>query len=234
MTGAYQAATFVSDGVSHWDAISVQPGAGGGSTAGYFSQTSWTAGVWAGSLYTLPLTIGTSGKIIQSNGTNAVFSGPTWPTGTAGAGKIIRDNGTNFVQTTAAYPDTAGTVENRLVSDGTNWNSVAQIRANTTASATSWTPNFDTFDQEAQTALAGNITAVNAPTWTNAADGKRRVLRLKANGSGPYTIGGWNAIYRVIGTTLPLSIAANKTIYIGIIYNALDTKCDVVAVSTEL
>lgn len=44
----------------------------------------------------------------------------------------------------------------------------------------------------------------------------------------------WNSIYRAVGTTLPSFTTANKTIYMGCIYNSTATATwDVVAVSTE-
>jgi hypothetical protein len=44
----------------------------------------------------------------------------------------------------------------------------------------------------------------------------------------------WNAIYRVIGTTLPTATVPNKTVYIGCIYNSSAVKWDVVAVATQV
>jgi hypothetical protein len=103
-------------------------------------------------------------------------------------------------------------------------------RVNTVTSATSWTPNFDTYDQENQTALAGNVT-INAPTFTSVADGAKRILRFKADGS-PHTVT-WDATYAAIGVTLPTSIAASKRIYAGCIYNSNSVKWDVVAIAIE-
>jgi Repeat of unknown function (DUF5907) len=109
----------------------------------------------------------------------------------------------------------------------------ANPRSNFVTSATSWTPNFDLYDQEQQTALAGNITAINAPTFTAAKNGARKILRIRSDSSS-HTITGWNAIYTPIGVTLPTSIAALKKIYVGMIYNAQTSTWDVVAVATEL
>lgn len=43
----------------------------------------------------------------------------------------------------------------------------------------------------------------------------------------------WNAVFRAIGCVLPTATTASKTTYVGAIYNATDSKWDVVAVSTE-
>ncbi len=129
ITTSYQGVTFISDGVSKWYAVSVQPG---GNTNGTFAQQNWSGGIYSASLYTLPVSIGSTGKVLQSNGTNAVFSTATYPASAAGTGKILRDNGTNFVETTATFPDTAGTSGNVLTSDGTNWSSSAPTGVGTT------------------------------------------------------------------------------------------------------
>jgi hypothetical protein len=71
---------------------------------------------------------------------------------------------------------------------------------------------------------------VNAPTGTPL-DGDRLMFRIKDNGTSRAIT--WNAIYRIVGTVLPTATVANKTSYVGCIYNAADTKWDVVAVSRE-
>ena len=39
--------------------------------------------------------------------------------------------------------------------------------------------------------------------------------------------------FRIIGTTLPTTTVANKYIYVGCLYNAVDSFWDVVAVTTQ-
>jgi len=56
--------------------------------------------------------------------------------------------------------------------------------------------------------------------------GYKMIVRIKDNG-GAQTLA-WNSIYR--GTLLPSTTVANKTLYIGFIYNFTDTKIDCVAV----
>jgi hypothetical protein len=99
-------------------------------------------------------------------------------------------------------------------------------------SATSLTPDVSAFNQYSYTALAASLT-INAPTGTPT-DGERLMFRIKDNGSSQSI--SWDpttSIYRIIGTVLPTNTASGKTMYIGCIYNAADTKWDVIAVSRE-
>ena len=102
-------------------------------------------------------------------------------------------------------------------------------RVGTTASSATITPTIDIDDQYSVTALAAAAT-IAAPTGTPV-DGQRLTLRLKDNGTARALT--WNAIYRIIGTTLPTTTVASKTTYIGCIYNSTDTKWDVVSVAQE-
>jgi TATA-binding protein-associated factor Taf7 len=70
---------------------------------------------------------------------------------------------------------------------------------------------------------------VNAPT--NGSDGKKLIIRIKDSGSAQSLT--WNAIFRAIGVTLPTTTTANKTIYVGCIYNNADSKWDAIAVAEE-
>jgi hypothetical protein len=73
------------------------------------------------------------------------------------------------------------------------------------------------------------VVTVTAGT-TTAATGTGTSPTLTYNG---YELS-WNSIYRSVGTTLPSFTTANKTIYLGCIYNSTVTATwDVVAVSTE-
>lgn len=102
-------------------------------------------------------------------------------------------------------------------------------RVISTTSATSITPSIASYDQYALTAQAVGLT-INAPTGTPV-DGNKIIFRILDNGT-PQSIA-WNGTYTVIGTTLPTTTTANKMIYVGCIYNAANTRWDVVAVSTQ-
>lgn len=102
-------------------------------------------------------------------------------------------------------------------------------RVSSAASASSLTPDVSAFDQYAYTALAAALT-INAPTGTPV-DGTKLIFRLLDNGTARALT--WNATYTAIGVTLPTTTVVNKTTYIGCVYNANNTRWDVVAVSTQ-
>ncbi len=102
-------------------------------------------------------------------------------------------------------------------------------RVGTITDSATPTPNADSHDIYAVTALAQAAT-IGAPTGTPT-DGQGLILRIKDNGTARAL--NYNAIYRVIGTSLPTTTVISKTIYIGCLYNAADIKWDVVAAVQE-
>lgn len=102
-------------------------------------------------------------------------------------------------------------------------------RIGTTTSSATPTPSADSHDQYNVTALAEAAT-FGAPTGTPT-DGQKLILRVKDNGTARALA--WNAIYRAMGTALPTTTVLNKTLYLGLIYNAADTKWDLVASAQE-
>lgn len=156
---------------------------------------------------------------------------------------IIRNNttGGQAIQVISAT-GTGYTIPNGrtafVYSDGTN---VVQAfdamlivpRVVSVASEATVTPNSATTDQYQLTALATNATFAS-PTGTPI-NGQRLVLRVKDNGT-PRTLTwttGSNGSYRAIGVDLPTTTVANKTYYIGCIYNSAALRWDVVAVAEE-
>lgn len=97
------------------------------------------------------------------------------------------------------------------------------------ASASSLTPDVSAADMYAYTALATNLT-INAPTGTPV-NGNKLMLRILDNGT--FRTLTWNATYTPIGVVLPTTTTANKTVYVGCIYNAANTRWDVIAVTTQ-
>ena len=90
-------------------------------------------------------------------------------------------------------------------------------------------------DQYALTALANALT-INADANTSPADGQKMTFRIKDNGTAralTWTTGTAKS-FRVIGTTLPTTTVVNKIVYVGCIYNAADSRWDVVAVGQEV
>ena len=100
---------------------------------------------------------------------------------------------------------------------------------NTAATASTLTPNVDEFEQETISALASALT-IAAPSGT-ASNGLKLIIRITDDGTGRALT--FNAIYEAIGVTLPTTTTANKTIYIGCIYNATSTKWDVIAIKEQ-
>ncbi len=100
------------------------------------------------------------------------------------------------------------------------------VRSST--STATLTPTF-VDDQIALTAQAEALTIAN-PTGT-AFDGCGISIRIKDNGTARAI--SYGTQYRAIGVTLPTTTVISKTLYLGMIYNAADTKWDVVAVAQE-
>jgi hypothetical protein len=183
----------------------------------------------------LPLSTGVTGTLPVANGGTGATS--------LTANNVLLGNGTSALQVVAP-----GTTGNVLTSDGTTWTSAAGATGDVTltgtqtltnkridprvvsaASASTLTPDIAAADQYAYTALAAGLT-INAPTGTPV-DGNKLIFRLLDNGTARALT--WNATYTVIGVTLPTTTVINKTTYVGCIYNANNTRWDVIAVTTE-
>lgn len=103
-------------------------------------------------------------------------------------------------------------------------------RVSSTTSTASITPDISSFDQYAVTAQAVTLT-INAPIGTPV-DGNKLIFRILDNGTSQSL--SWNGTYTVIGTTLPTATTINKMLYVGCIYNAANTRWDVVSVTTQV
>jgi hypothetical protein len=101
---------------------------------------------------------------------------------------------------------------------------VQTVASSATVTATS------TNDIVTITAQAEGLTLAN-PTGTFT-EGQSLIFRIKDNGTAR-TIG-YGANFRAIGVTAPTTTVANKTTYIGCIYNSTDTKFDMIGVCTEV
>lgn len=102
-------------------------------------------------------------------------------------------------------------------------------RVSNNSSTSTPTPNANTDDTYVLTALAVGAT-FGAPSGSPV-NGQKLMFRIKDNGTARSL--SWNAIYRAIGVTLPTTTVVNKTMYVGAVYNAADSKWDVVSVATE-
>lgn len=161
----------------------------------------------------------------------------------AGALISLTITGTNItiaVDTTALDERVRDTIGATLVA-GANTNIVVDDTGNTitisytpttniqsVVSAATVTPTFDN-DQVNVTAQAVGLTVAN-PTGTSA-DAHGIIIRIKDNGT-PRAIT-WGTKYRAFNDALPTTTTANKTLYVGVLYNLADDKWDVLGVRAE-
>jgi len=196
-----------------------------------------TGGVITSSVTSLP-SLATVGTI-----TSGIWNG-TAITNSYLANSSLTVNGTSISlgasgTVTAAAGTLTGTtlnstvVSSSLTSVGTvtagTWNSRIDPRVTSAASASSLTPDISTTDIYAYTALAATLT-IGVPTGTPV-NGDKLIFRIKDNGTSQTLT--FNAIYRVVGTTLPSATTAGKILYIGCIYNSAETLWDVVALAQQ-
>lgn len=102
-------------------------------------------------------------------------------------------------------------------------------RIATVADAATITPTADSCDEYTVTALAQAAT-IAAPSGTPT-NGQKLIIRILDNGTARALT--WNAIYNVIGVTLPTTTVLSKYTYVGCIYNSANSKWDVLAVQTQ-
>lgn len=144
----------------------------------------------------------------------------TLPSADGTNGQALITNGSGTLSFTSVVgSDVAQTLNNKRINP----------RVSSTASTSSITPDIGSFDQYNFTALAAGLT-INAPTGTPV-DGNKLVFRILDNGTARALT--WNATYTAIGVTLPTTTVVNKTTYVGCIYNANNTRWDVIAVTTQ-
>ena len=163
---------------------------------------------------TVPSFLSVAGSPITTSGTLAItLSGTAIPEANGGTGA------TSLAGASIATYTGTETLTNKRIDS----------RVTSAASASTLTPSVATADVYAYTALAAGLT-INAPTGTPV-DGDKLIFRLLDNGTSRALT--WNATYTVIGVTLPTATTISKTTYVGCIYNANNTRWDVIAVTTQ-
>jgi len=163
---------------------------------------------------TVPSFLSVAGSPITTSGTLAIsLSGTALPIANGGTGAT-----TLAGASIATYTGTETLTNKRI-----------DPRVTSAASASTLTPDISASDVYAYTALAAGLT-INAPTGTPL-DGDKLIFRLLDNGTSRALT--WNATYTVIGVTLPTATTISKTTYVGCIYNANNTRWDVIAVTTQ-
>ena len=163
---------------------------------------------------TVPAFLSVTGSPVTTSGTLAItLSGTALPVANGGTGAT-----TLAGASIATYSGTETLTNKRI-----------DPRVTSAASASTLTPDISASDVYAYTALAAGLT-INAPTGTPV-DGDKLMFRLLDNGTSRALT--WNATYTVIGVTLPTATTISKTTYVGCIYNANNTRWDVIAVTTQ-
>jgi hypothetical protein len=163
---------------------------------------------------TVPSFLSVTGSPITTSGTLAItLSGTALPIANGGTGAT-----TLAGASIATYSGTETLTNKRI-----------DPRVTSAASASSLTPDISASDVYAYTALAAGLT-INAPTGTPV-DGDKLMFRLLDNGTSRALT--WDGTYTVIGVTLPTATTISKTTYVGCIYNANNTRWDVIAVTTQ-
>jgi len=110
------------------------------------------------------------------------------------------------------------------------WKLISKLSVQETTSTATFTIDADKQSEGVLTAMAV-ATTIAAPTGSPS-QGQNLIFRFKDDGTSRTLT--WNAIFRVIGVTLPTATTASKTLYVGCKYNSTDTKWDVVAVKEEV
>lgn len=194
---------------------------GGGSGTGISSTTTGTGVVTAvgnavntnGGLVTQSGTLAASALLLGGGASTAISSTTT------GSGVVTAlGNAANAAGGFATINGTATLTNKRI-----------DPRVSSTTSTASITPDISSFDQYAVTAQAATL-AINAPIGTPV-DGNKLIFRLLDNGVSQTL--NWNATFTAIGVTIPAATTAGKMTYVGCIYNAANTRWDVVAVTTQ-
>jgi hypothetical protein len=187
------------------------------------------SGLGTGVATALAVNTGSAGAVVLFNGalgtpssgtlTNA--TGLPISTGVSGLGTGVATALAANANATGGFTTINGTA--------TLTNKRIDPRVVSAASASSLTPDVSAADIYAYTALAAGLT-INAPTGTPV-DGNKLIFRILDNGTTRTLT--WNATFTAIGVTLPTSTTASKTTYVGCIYNANNTRWDVIAVTTQ-
>ena len=120
------------------------------------------------------------------------------------------------------------------------WRALGQIqphvtREQTVVSATTLTPNADEDDIVSVTAQAGSLVIANPSPAYTVVQGQKLIIRLKDDNTTGRNID-WTTSgsqYRAIQSALPNWTTRGKVTYLGFIYNATDTKWDLVANAQE-
>jgi hypothetical protein len=206
------------------------------SASDYSSTSTQVTLSWFDLQFPIPFNIGETVLISDIVAPGPVELNGYWTLTGAGSRSITFDTTLNPGDGSFDFPGptiTANIVSSISVTgniSGANLTSTRVIpRTDSVTTLSSITPSAGSSDQFNITALATAAT-IQAPSGTPT-DGQKLTIRILDNGTGQTLT--WDAIYQVIGTTLPTTTVANKYVYVGCIFNAQDTTWDVVSVAQQ-
>lgn len=154
---------------------------------------------------------------------------------------VIRDNltgTTRKITRTALFlnpPIAAGAITTTMLADGSvtkaklNDDAKFTVRTNSQTNPATLTADVDNYEVQVITALAQTLT-IAAPTGTPV-NAQGLMIRIKDNGTARTL--NWNAVFRIVGVTLPTATVANKLVYVLARWNSTDLKWDVLSVGRE-
>ena len=195
---------------------------------------------------------------INPNTMNVELTGLVAPTNlTVGAKVLYLQNTGGTYKITLKHADTDSTDVNRFVGVTTRdviippnggavtllyttaeqrWRILGQVEPHVTREQTFVTgdsvrPSADRDDIVAITALGESLEVLDPSPAYTVVNGQKLILRIKDSGDARAIT--WGDQYRAIQSSLPAATIASKTLYLGFIYNAADTKWDLVANAQE-
>lgn len=255
---AWNGSEFVVTGVTSinlaTDVTGVLPVANGGT--GGTTSTGSGAVVLATSPTLVTPSLGTPASGNFSSGT---FTWPTFNQSTTGSAGSVA-NSVTF--NNGGSGDASGTTYNGSAARTISYNTIGAPSATGSGASGTWsiningtvgaiTPSAGTFSKllvgtgsffgygnvtpPSNTAGQFNVTAQGTLAFVapsgSPSDSQKLILRIVDDGTARAMT--WNAIYRAVGVTLPSTTIANKTTYVGCIYNSTSSTWDVVAVTTQ-
>ena len=193
---------------------------------------------------------------VELTGLTAPTNLTTLASGGNGAKLLYLQNSGGTYKITLKHADTGSTDVNRFVGPTnadvivptgsavtllytvaeSRWRVLAQVephvnRSESITTVATLTPDPDQKDIVTVSAQAEALVVANPSPAYTVVNGQKFILRIKDDGS-VRTIT-WGDAYRAIQSSLPSSTTASKTLYLGFIYNAPDTKWDLVANAQE-
>jgi len=200
------------------------------------TTATWSASSGGGGTTTNALTIGTGLSGTSFNGSAAVTIAIDSTVATlTGSQTLTNKTLTSPVISTITntgtltLPTSTDTLVGRATTDTLTNKRINPRVSTTTSSSSAVTPDISSYDQYNWTAQAATLT-INSPTGTPV-DGNKLIFRILDNGTAQTL--SFNATFTAIGVTIPTTTTASKTTYVGCVYNANNTRWDVIAVTTQ-